>query len=278
MASVKKKQTVQELKKLMKEYPIVGVVDMQNLPAPQLQLMRRSLRGKVELKMARRRVIQLAIDGADDSIKKLTDHLGGMPALLFTRENPFTLYKTVQKNKSSAPAKPGQVAPRDIIIPAGPTPFAPGPVIGELGALGIKTGVEGGKVAIKQDAVVCKKGEVIKKKVAEVLKRFGIEPMEIGLNIVAVIEKGVVFQADQLAIDEAKFNAQLTGAILGARNLAVEMAYPAKDVVELLVQKAFREAKAVALESGFLSKDVIEELLGKGEREAAALQALVENK
>ena len=57
MVNPQKKRTVQELKRLVKEYPIVGVVDMQNLPAPQLQIMRRSLRGKVELKMARRRVI-----------------------------------------------------------------------------------------------------------------------------------------------------------------------------------------------------------------------------
>ena len=35
MVSKQKQQTVQELKQLVKEYPIVGVVDMQSLPAPQ---------------------------------------------------------------------------------------------------------------------------------------------------------------------------------------------------------------------------------------------------
>ena len=273
MASEQKKRMVQELRKLVKEYPIVGVANMQNLPAPQLQGLRQSLRGKVELRMARRRLLLLALKGS--ASEKLEEHLGGMPALLFTKENPFSLYKTVQKNKSSAPAKAGQTAPTDIIVQAGPTPFAPGPVIGELGAIGIKTGVEGGKVAIREDSVVCRKGEPIKPKVADVLKRLGIEPMEIGLNIVAVMEKGVVFKAEQLAIDEDVFNAQLAECINSARNLAVETAYPAPDVVELLVQKAFREAKAVALESGVISKDLIDELLGKGEREAQAVQERV---
>ena len=265
---------VQELRMLVKEYPIVGVVNMQNLPAPQLQGLRQSLRGKVELRMARRRLLQLALNGSKN--EKLEEHLGGMPALLFTKENPFSLYKTVQKNKSSAPAKAGQTAPNDIVVQAGPTPFAPGPVIGELGSVGIKTGVEGGKVAIREDTIICKKGDTIKPKVAEVLKRLGIEPMEIGLNIVAVMENGVVFKAEQLAIDEDVFNAQLTEGINSARNLAVESAYPAPDVVELLVQKAFREAKAVALESGVISRDLIDELLGKGEREAQAVQGLVQ--
>ena len=48
------------------------------------------------------------------------------------------------------------------MIPAGPTPFAPGPIIGELGMLKIKAGIEAGKVVIKEDAHVAKKGDVIK--------------------------------------------------------------------------------------------------------------------
>ena len=188
MASETKKRVVVELVKLAKDYPIVGVVNMDSLPAPQLQQMRKALRGKIEMRMARRRLLHMALEQSGD-VKKLQVHLGGMPALLFTKENPFSLYRIAQKSKSSAPAKAGQIAPRDLVIPAGPTPFAPGPVIGELGALGLKTGVEAGKVVIKQDAVVCKKGEIITQKTAEVLKRFSIEPIEIGLNIVAVNEK-----------------------------------------------------------------------------------------
>ena len=105
------------------------------------------------------------------------------------------------------------------------------------------------------------------------LKRLGIEPMEIGLNIVAVLEKGIVFVSEQLAIDEEKFAAQLIEAINNARNLAVEASYPTKETIELLIQKAFREAKGVALEFAIVGKDVIEELLGKGEREALTLQS-----
>jgi large subunit ribosomal protein L10 len=273
MVSESKRRMVEELTGMVKEYPIVGVVNMESLPAPQLQSLRSSLRGIVELKMARKRLLSLALKG---NKPQLIEHLRGMPALLFTRDNPFTLYKTIQKNKSSAPAKAGQTAPRDIVVQAGPTPFAPGPVIGELGAVGLKTGVEGGKVTIREDSVVCKEGAVIKPNVADILKRLGIEPMEIGLNIVAVLEEGVIFKAKDLAIDEKAFNAQLLDGIQSARNLAVEIAYPADDVVELLIQKAFRAAKSVALESGVVSKDTIDEILGKGEREAAALKAVLE--
>ena len=69
-------------------------------------------------------------------------HLKGMPALIFTKENPFSLFKTLKKSKTNAPAKANQTAPFDLIVPKGPTSFAPGPVIGELAILGIKSGVE----------------------------------------------------------------------------------------------------------------------------------------
>ena len=238
MVSVKKQKTVEMLVQKLKSYPILGVVNVERLPAAQLQKMRRGLRGKVELNMARRRVLQRAIEASNG--KELIPHLGGMPALLFTKENPFALYRTVQQSKSSAPAKPGQIAPFDITIPAGPTPFAPGPIISEFSSVGIKTGVENGKVAIKQDSTIVRKGEVINQKVSDVLKRLSIEPMEIGLNIVAVVEKGVVFTSDQLHIDEAEFNEKVMSAILGARNLAIDVAYPAAEVIEFLVQTAFR--------------------------------------
>src|SRR3989338_6924188 len=145
MVSVKKKQTVDMLVQKLKSYPIVGVVNVALLPAAQLQKMRRALRGKVELTMARRRILQRVIEASADGAKELIPHLGGMPALLFSLETPFSLYQTVPHRPSRASAKPGQISPMDIVIPAGPTPFAPGPIISEFSAVGIKTGVENGK-------------------------------------------------------------------------------------------------------------------------------------
>ncbi len=147
-----KKDVVASLVKLMGDSPIIGVVNMENLPAPQLQTMRAQLRGKFYITMTKRRLIKLAIEHAKankSGLEQLEAHLGGMPALIFTNENPFKLSRTLRKSKSPAPAKAGQTALRDIIVPKGATPFAPGPIIGELAMAGIKSGVENGKVAIK---------------------------------------------------------------------------------------------------------------------------------
>lgn len=274
-AKQQKQQVVQELKALFKQYPIVAAINMVNLPTKQLQNMRAQLRQTVVLTCAKRRLMHIAIKEVQQDVpgvEKLLPYLKGIPALLFTKENPFSLYKKIQKNKSTAPAKAGQVATKDIVVPAGPTNFAPGPIIGELGSIGAKAGIENGKVVIKQDSVVVKEGQEISAKAAGILTRLGIEPMEIGLNVAAVFEKGDVFESKILAVDEQQYLDNITQASRWAFNLAVEIVYFTDATKEVLVQKAFREAKAVALEAGILADAVVPDILGKAERTASGLK------
>jgi large subunit ribosomal protein L10 len=274
MVSEKKKEIVKQIADLINKYPIVGVVNMSGLPAPQLQTMRESLRKDVELIMARKKLMTLGLQNAGkEGVAELEKYFRGVPALLFTKENPFKLYAILEKSKSSAPAKGGQEAPKDIIVKAGPTSFAPGPIIGELGAVGIKSGVDGGKIVIKEDSVVVKEGEVISGKVAEILKRLDVKPMEIGLDLVAVWEEGTVFKGSDLRIDEAEYEQNIINAAQWAVNLSIEAGIPTADTIELMIIKAFNDSKAVALEGNILADAVIEEVLGKVEREALALKA-----
>lgn len=271
-----KKKIVKDFVKLMEEYPIVGSVNMEGLPTSTLQKMREQLRGKVVLRMTKRRLMKIIFDKVKEKkpgIEKLTEHLKGMPALLFTKENPFKLFKTLEKNKTSAPAKAGQEAPKDVVVKAGPTPFAPGPVIGELGSFGIKSGVEGGKIAIKDDKVVAKEGDIIDAKLASILSRLGIKPMEIGLDLVAVWEDGTVYTKSVLRIDETEFMNKLMDSHRYAFNLAFEVGYPTKDNIELMMQKAFKDSKGLALEQNILADAVVELLVEKAERQMLNLKS-----
>ncbi len=274
MVSAKKKSIVQKLTADIQKSPVVGVVNLENLPAAQLQVMRSTLKKqKVSIMMARKRLLHRALEGSKkDNIAPLIEKMKGMPAVLLTASNPFSLYSTIQKNKSEASAKPGQAAPRDLVVKAGPTNFAPGPIISELAAVGIKTKVDQGKLAILQDTVIVKEGAIISQKVAETLKRLDIKPMEIGLDLVAVWENGLVFAAKQLHIDEVEYAQNITQAAQWAMNLAMEAAYPAAETIELLLQAALREAKALSIEQGILADLTADEILAKAEREALAVK------
>ena len=270
-----KKEIVGNLTNLIAEYPIIGVVNMENLPAPQLQAMRAQLRGRFLITMTKRRLIKLAFEAAKskkNGIEKLERHLAGMPALIFTKENPFRLSRTLQKSKSPAPAKAGQAAPRDIIVNKGATSFAPGPIIGELAMAGIKAGVEAGKVAIKEDAVVVRAGEKIKPKTAEILTRLGIQPMEVGLDLVAVFENGVIYGRDVLSIDDNEYRNRLSNAARWAFNLANYAAYPTRETIRLLIGKAYNDSKTLGIAQNIFGKEIIDILLGKAEQQMLSLK------
>ena len=274
MVNAKKKSIVQKLTVDIQKSPLVGIVNMENLPAAQLQIMRSTLKKQhVSIVMVRKKLLHKALqDSKKENIAHLIDKIKGMPAVLLTNSNPFSLYSTIQKNKSEASAKPGQISPRDLIVKAGPTTFAPGPLISELAAVGIKTKVDQGKLAIMQDTVIVKEGAVISQKVAETLKRLDIKPMEIGLDLVAVWENGLVFDAKQLHIDEAEYAQNITQAATWAMNLAIEVAYPSVDTIELLLQSALRDAKALSIEQGILTDLTADEILEKAERQALAVK------
>ncbi len=270
-----KKDSVEEFSKLLLEYPIIGIVNMQNLPASQLHKMRKKLRSVATMKMTKRRILLHAIEKVKDKrkgLEELEKNLSGMPAVIFTKDNPFKLFKTLQKAKTKAAAKVGQICPEDITIPAGPTSFAPGPIVGELGQLGIKTKIEAGKIVIREDKLVVKKGEVIDDKKSSLLAKFNIQPIEIGLDLVAVYEGGIIFGKDVLSVDEKAFIANIEKAARESMNLSVEIAFLTKENGDVIFGKAFREAKAVSVETKFLTEMTKEDILARVNAEALALK------
>ncbi|MDP7260569.1 MAG: 50S ribosomal protein L10, partial [archaeon] len=174
---------VNELVNLINENSVVAVVDILNLPSKQFLQMKHALRGKAVVRMARKSALLRALEQTDS--KGLVEYLKGMPAILVSSENPFMLSKILKSSKATAPAKEGTTLNKDIVIPAGETSFAPGPVVGEMQMMGVKAAIEGGKVVVKEDSVLAKEGEVVDKKKADLMAKLGLEPIEIGLDMVA---------------------------------------------------------------------------------------------
>ncbi len=274
--SDEKKEIVKEFKNLIDKYPIIAAVDVEKLPAKQLMTMRRKLKGKALVKMNKKRLMNLALKSSKkEGVGELSSYLKGMPALLFSNHNPFSLFKELKKNKSPAPIKAGEVAPQDIIVPAGPTNFAPGPIIGELGSVGVKAGIENGKVAIKEDSVVAKEGEEVNAKLAGLLQRLEINPVEIGLNLIAAYENGTILTKDVLDIDEEEYINNVKLAASEAFLLSISQGIVTKDNITTLVMKGHSEALTLADETNILTDENKERLFAKAESQAKALESKV---
>ena len=247
--SAAKKKEVAKFEKLLQEYPVIGIINAESLPSKQLQQVKSQIREVIVVTMTKKRLLKLAIDKLKDKIKgieELSNHLKGMPMLVFTKDNPFKLYRLLASKTTSAAAKPGQTAPNDLVIQAGPTSFPPGPIIGEFGKAGLKTAIEEGKIVIKADKVIVKEGDTITPAQAELLAKFKLEPMTIGLNLVAAFENGLVYQKSVLAVDQKAYIDNIRRIGFEAMVLAIEIGYINKDTIDPMIRKAYKDAKALA--------------------------------
>ena len=275
MVSQKNIRTVSEVSAQIKQYPVIGIIDMFKLPASQLHQIRTKLRGKAVIRMVKKRIIMLAlkesgIRGADD----LSGMLQGEPALVFTEMDPFRLARMIDENKSEAPAKEGDVAPRDIMVNAGPTSLPPGPVIGELQKAKIPASIEGDKIHIRQDTVIAREGDEIGKLLAGVMAKLGITPMEIGLNLLAAWEGGIIYGKDILFIPRQRYVDDLVACHRNAFNLAYNSGYPTKETIPLLLSKAHQEACGLAMAAGILTGETVKPLLSKAHAQMESLRSV----
>ncbi|MBI4158958.1 50S ribosomal protein L10 [Candidatus Woesearchaeota archaeon] len=242
--SEKKKREVSYLKELIQHNKSILIADLTNLPAAQIQSIKTKLKKDLKIRVTKKRLLKIAVEELrqEKNITSLIPYIDKtMPALLVTNNDPFSIYTAIKKSKFFVAAKPGQIAPSELAVEPGPTSFPPGPIIGELGQAGIIAAVEAGKVVVKKRSVLAKAGEPISTKAAGILTKLGVQPIEIGLNVVAALEEGIVYDKSVLDVDPETYVKMLLQAHYEAVFLAVDVSYITGDSVKLLLSKAYRE-------------------------------------
>jgi large subunit ribosomal protein L10 len=273
-----KKRLVEDLASRCAQAQVVGIVDVHGIPAPQFQAIRKKLRGRATITVAKNNLLRLALEQASakkPDLARLGETIEGQTAVVTADINPFRLFKELEATKTRAPARGGEAAPEDLWVRAGETPFKPGPVVGELQKAGIPAAIERGKVVIRQDKLLVKTGQRIPRDVAQQLARLEIYPLVVGLDLRGAYEAGTVFQRETLAIDDLVVRNQIAQAGREALALALAAAYPTKQTIGALLAKAHTQALNLAVESEFPTKETIKVLLAKAKAQALALAAHV---
>ncbi len=191
--SDKKKEIVKELAGLLSKKTVL-VCSIKNLKSSQFQEIKKKLRGRGIVRVAKKSLIDFALEHAkNEEFKKLVPHISSDYALIFSDEDAFALSGILADNKSPAKAREGQIAEEEIWVRAGPTSLAPGPDISALSAVGLQPKVEGGKIAIAKDTLFVKPGEAISSEKVSILAKLDITPFEIGLEPIAAFSDGKVY-------------------------------------------------------------------------------------
>ena len=266
---------VDEITKLINQHKIVGIASLQKVRAPQLQAFKKNLAGIVLMRVIKNKLMKMAIENCKDKpdLKKLEEHLEGSNVYLFTDLNPFNLALTLERGKVKTTAKSGDIAAFDVVVPSGSTGQPPGPIISQLNAAGLPTRIESGSVWVSRDTLVVRKGEVIDERLASVLSKLGIKPVESGLAMNFAYDDGLIITRDQLRIDVDKTKQSIGSAQAEAFALSLSIAYPTTDSITALLQVAHREAYALSINAAAPTKDTIGDLIRKAHTEMLSLSS-----
>jgi large subunit ribosomal protein L10 len=258
--------------------PVTGLVGIRGVPAAALQRMRRELRGRQRpIAVAPNAAIRHALERAArdrPSLAPLLEQVQDQTAILVADGNPFALYQEFLRTRSPTPARGGEIAPADILVPAQTTNFKPGPIVGELQHAGFPAAIEKGKVVLKKDTLIVKAGDVISREVAGMLTRLDIFPLEVGLALRGVVDGETFYPARVLAVDLDAQRAEFAAAARRALGLALEIGYATPSTVPLLVTRAHRRALALAVAAGYATPETIAPLFAQAIRAAAAVQRI----
>jgi large subunit ribosomal protein L10 len=269
-----KVKDVEELVEMISKSRVVGVVGVREIPADNMQKMRGSFRGNVEIRMVRNTIARRALEASAPEIRPLADYIEDQTALIFSNDNPFKLSSLLEKGKQPMPIKAGARAPKDIVIEAGETSFSPGPMVGKLQAAGIPAAIKSGKVVINQKITLAKEGEIVAAKTADILKTMEIFPRNVGLELRAAYEGGLIFNAKDLSIDVEAQISELFVASAKAFSFAVEIGYATPKTVGPMLQKAQTKARALVLEAGIPVPSMMQMVLAKAAANARAIARL----
>ena len=90
-------EAVEKLSEMIKSYPVVGVINWYKTPANALQKIKKELKGKAVIKVAKKSAVLLALEKAGK--QNLKEFITDYPALMLANLDPFRLYLFLQKKK-----------------------------------------------------------------------------------------------------------------------------------------------------------------------------------
>ncbi len=273
-----KKEALEQLQGLLKKYPVIAAADLTKVRSSQIHELRKRMRDRVTMLVTKNNLLRKSVELTDFKDAKLGEFvkdLQGSNILLFSDLNPYSLIILLDKSKVRVPAKAGDIATGEITISAGNTGLPPGPVISEFGEIKVQTRIEGGSIWVAKDSIVASKGDLITPKMASVLSKLGLKPMEAGLSLITAFDHGTILRADDLVLDLASYKKDLAQALSDAFSLSIEAGYVTEENAPRILVKGMREALALAGESGFVEDGSVEYVLKRAAMNATVIDRKV---
>ena len=265
----KKAQMYQQMLELPKKYSVTALVRMEKVRASQLLPLRKKLLGEVEIvsikdKIAKKAFEKLDVPGAE----KMKEMLTGQCVFMFTNMSPFKLNVLLGKNKVLLVARGGDTASIDVVVPPKNTGIAPGPMLTEFKENKIPTKIDQGTIWILKETTPVKKGEVISTKLAALLGKLDIKPIEARIVLNSALSESILFSEEDLVVDVDAFRDKIAQANQNALALSTEIAYVTEDNIAQILAKASQAGISLSVEAAYVTDETKEQILQKAHSQA----------
>jgi large subunit ribosomal protein L10 len=269
----KKRIIYDELQHLPTEYNVLALSKMTKVRATQLMMIRKKFRNDIKIKVIKNKVAARAFEKVKGivGLEKLIKELEGQCALIFTNINPFKLNLIFAQNKVFLPAKGGDIATKEIVVPAGNTGIAPGPVLSEFKAANVPTRIDQGTIWVSKDTLVAKPTDVISTQLASLLSKLNVKPIEAGISVNFAVAEGLIFQGQDLVINLDEYKDELVRSFEQALALATEAGYMTSETVKPLLVMAQQHARSLASETGYLTAETADFVLPRAYAQAQTI-------
>ena len=276
----KKRLMYQEMMKFPKEYNALAISNLNKVRASQLMQLRKKFRDEMKFRVVKNKVVQRAFEKNDNipRLSEFSDKLEGQCLLLFTNANPFRLNLIFDKSKIFLPAKGGDIAPTEIIVPAGNTGITPGPVLSEFKEANVPTKIDQGSIWVVKDTRVAKPGDQISQKLASLLSKLDVKPIEAGISVSCALADGLLFTEEDLKIDLNAYVKEMAKGASEGLNLAILCGYLTPETVRPLILQAGQEALNLSISAEYLTKDTIKPILLNAHAQSQGVSNLVKEK
>jgi large subunit ribosomal protein L10 len=276
----KKRMMYQELQDLPTKYNVIALSKMTKVRATQLMSIRKKFRSDIKIRIIKNKVAIRAFEKVKGvaGIESLSKQLEGQCALMFTNISPFKLNLIFAQNKVFLAAKGGDIASKDIVVPAGNTGIAPGPVLSEFKVANVATKIDQGTIWVAKDTVVARPGDVISVPLASLLSKLNVKPIEAGIAVNFAVAEGLIFKEQDLRISLEEYRTELVRSFQQALALATEAGYMVPETVKPLLAKAHQQARSVAAEAGYVTPETADFVLPRAKAKAQAVASKAKEK
>ncbi|MCY3976176.1 MAG: 50S ribosomal protein L10 [Thaumarchaeota archaeon] len=251
----KKNNMYKSLSIYANQYKNIALIRMEKVRASQISTLRKKLNDTKIFGIKDRIAKKALINTNVQRITNIINGINGQCMLVFTNMSPFKLSLILAKNKTMLLAREGDVSNIDVVISAKNTGIAPGPILTDFKENGIPTKIDQGTIWITKETTIIKKGEKISSKLASILGKLSIKPIEATVRLNGAIEDSKYYNNDELTLDTNTYIFKIIESYKNNILLSTKCNYIMQENISMIFTNLVNQAYNISMNIAYVTDD-----------------------